>query len=257
MYYDHRHTIRRQLESELRTGAARGQLSKLSEEFPIPQVCKSWVQVVECLLDLSAPDRVKHTVLQALLVSFQRGVFPECGAALLLAFWPALTIIAERRAAWNDDDDELWFTLEWVFLESARQLDVGIDPSNIAARLVRTTANRLRRVYRDEVGYGDRKVSLPDPESSHRELMDVDTATGPGDDSRATFVLVKQRVVRAYRSGLLSDDELRLLIEIDYEGSSLQEAAIRRGLPYGTLKKRRQRLLAKLRHQNEERRDQV
>lgn len=254
MLYQDRRRIRRQLETELQTSASRCQPSNLGVEFPVLRGFKSWQDVIGFLLDPSTPKGVKDAVLQALVVSFQRGVIPECGAVLLLAFWPALTVIARRRAAWNDEDDELWHTLEWAFLESAQQLDVTRDPCNIAKRLVRTTGNRLRKSCRREVSYKERKTSLPDPGTSGGGPEDSVASIEPGDDSRAAFVLAKQRVVRAYRTGLLSSEDLRLLIEIDYEGNSIEEAALRRGLSYGALKKRRQRMLTRLRSQFQENR---
>jgi hypothetical protein len=158
-----------------------------------------------------------------------------------------LSTIALKRRDWNNDDDELWHILEWAFLETIHQFDLVDASPNMAGRIVRSTAECTRRVCRREVSFQRRSVKPASGNDRDSLLLSVVDPRRSDAKTQERIALAKRRITRARGAGLLSDDDLSLLMEIDYDGDSIADAAQRRGQDYETIKKRRQRLLARLR----------
>lgn len=197
---------------------------------------ETWQQVVDTLLDFGASMDDKDAILRCLIDQVQTGQTGACQSALLLAFWPGLCAIAQRRIGWNDHEDQMWPVLQHAFLSTVQTIDLSNASSGIAGALMRLTAAALRHDYRPEVTYESRRC----------DLIEMVDRTQTDDEARLRLAFARRRVSRAYRTRRVSADDLRLIRETELEGVPFEEAAQARGTTYEAIRKRRQRALDRL-----------
>jgi len=245
MFYANRRRIRHQLEAELQKHPCAERLRWLADQFPVFRRFNGGQEICRFLLDHSVAEHTKDDLLCALIQSLRCEGASEFNTVLILAFWPALCVIARRATHWDPDPDELWQNLTWAFLQAVNEVNLGDYPCRLAGRLFSATASRLRRHYRREWARRRRETPVED------EPEDLPANEVP--DERAVDIVARalarinlRRIRRAYDQHRLTADEYWLFTDVDVHGTSLSEYAHDIGLAYEAAKKRHQRVRAKI-----------
>ena len=248
MSSDSRRRLRRQLEQELQSKPLQAKLAILQTEFPIFGAFATWLDVVDTLHNRAITQTAKDNLLRALLWVRQRERDADWNVVLTVVFWPALNSIYRKKYEWDSDVEELWYSLYSVFLEVLNRIDVFRRPDRLAAKVFNDTLHALYRLYHRKWECACWEIRL-DP-----EIYDalVECVAGDGAaaiESQAELALQLRRLRRLRQKGILTSAEFDLLVAVDFDGQSLAELASKSGANYQTLKKRRQRALAKIKRE--------
>ena len=136
------------LEQELQRGEYRRILQQLHEDQGIFGRFDSWADVVAFMRSGSSQDPRKDEVLRPIFRSHQRDSAPGWRTVLLVIFWPGLVSIHRRRHHWDEDAEELWQNLVWIFLQVLCRIDVTRRPNRLVQKVINDTIHDLHIEYR-------------------------------------------------------------------------------------------------------------
>ena len=179
----------------------------------------------------------RHAALSAAIRHLQ-GQVPEAASIqlwLLVSFAGPLQILAARFQNTTGDPRESACAVAWAFLETLLALSEDrLTSPWLAREIVRDTRRRFLvllglRDYQQE----SRLVEMPDESLMEDRLLD---------ESEDAYHALEEWI----HDQPITEDEQALLVGLYVYGYSLQEMADQAGQAYETVKKRHQRLLARL-----------
>jgi DNA-directed RNA polymerase specialized sigma24 family protein len=237
---------RRHLEHGLLTDEYQGLLERLQAEEQSLRGFGRWPDVVAFMRTGPASDPRTDVVLRPVLGAYGRDRDPRWLAILVVLVWHELETIARWKGHWDRDDGELWANIVATFFRVVSRLDVTRRPARLGQKLRNDV---IHHVY---AGYARRWArERPELAMVPRELENLADARTPDFDeildARAACDREMERL-RAHRAaGRLTEPEFLLMLGTRIYGASLAGYARGAGLKVETVKKRRQRLEARLR----------
>jgi len=237
---------REQLERELRSDEYQALLRLLREGEAQFSAFTTWDEVLRFMREEATEDQHKDAVLAALLRAHAADKDTRWKTVLLMIFWPGLEALHARRLKWDPDPAEFWQNIMSAFMEAVCRINVEHRSTRLAAWLINQTIHRLYEQYERiwERNEDEVVVDMDELDRKSTEKLGVDFA---GLDARERQENDTARLQRHLRSGLLSKDDFRLLLESRVQGKPLQGCADELGLTYQVAKKRRLRAEAALR----------
>ena len=237
----------RTLERQLRGTAHEEFLREIRSCHPLLRGFGAWAEVVTFMRKGSSGDPRKDIVLRVIFESRQGEGDRRWQTVLLVLFWPALRAIHRQKSHWDEgNDDDRWQNVLCAFLATISRIDVEKRSDQLASRIYNGTVNRLYRAYARDWICLERECELPEEDSGDLELGEecLELAAVDVFDEKEWEI----KKLRQYREdGIITEAELYLAIGTRVYGAALAEYARERELPYETVKKRSQRLDAKIR----------
>jgi hypothetical protein len=194
----------------------------------------------------SSRDPRKDDILRPIFGAHGEDQDPRWRTILLVIFWPGLEGIHRKKQHWDPAPDTLWSNITWGFLETVCRIDTRERPNRLVQKIINDTIHRLYGEYRHEWRRVEREVSL---ETDEFERL----AGGDEGLEMAAVELLDEKefevreLKRYLASGVISEADFFLALGTIVYGASLSEYSEQAGLSYETVKKRRQRLEAKIR----------
>lgn len=241
---------REQLEQQLLAGEYQELLDSLQREEPVLQVLATWADVIAFARVTSSTDPRLDSMLRAVLRRYAESRDSRCLAVLTALLWRQLDAITRWKAHWDDDPDDLWQNVVATFFRVVSRLNLDRRPARLAQKLRNDVIHDVYVGYARRWARGRRELAVaPD------EIENLADARTPGLDdildARASCEREMQRL-RAHRAdGRITDPEFFLLLGTRIYGEPLAAYARRAGVKVETVKKRRQRLEARLRRLDE------
>lgn len=231
---------RRQLEREILRPDHQILLERLQIETPGLRGFASWGAVVTFMRRGTSRDPAKDAVLLPILQAHAVDQDPRWRAILLLIFWPALEAIWRRKWRWDRDEDELWSSVAWVFMQTICRLDPVRRPDRLVQKIVNDVFHRLHAEYRARWDRAKREiVTDPDELAGTLQIESGRAAAELWAEQEARIATLEKH--RA--AGRISDADFLLLVGTQVYGRSLAECASESGVGYEAAKKRHQRAM--------------
>lgn len=236
-----RNTQLRTLEHEVCSSGCQELLERLQEHEPSLVGFTSWPEAAAFLARGSNKDAGKGEVLRPILEA--RDADSRWSVVLLFLFWHRLAWVHRLKRRLDEDPDELWANVTWVFTRAICRLDIDRRPDRLIDKVVNDVAKGLSREY----GRSRRRSKLEeatDPQDPEGHIArDQRPTSDPEKDCRAA----ENRLRRHLDAGRLSETDFFLLCGTCIYGRPLADCARELSLTQEAAKKRRQRALKAIR----------
>lgn len=211
------------------------------------------------LCDHSTSYVITDGVLLALIQEYQQQRDSDALALLHLLVFPSLDHIFNSKRSAEADIDLLWGEVEWAFLQAVLDYPVNRRRGRVAANLQLDTLLRVCRWQRAEVRAQEASARLAQYLDTWQEDLALLGAgvlalvgTPPKAAIKPTFARAEARrakgfLMRLVDQGIITEIDLRLLVEVHLQGRKVRHIADDLGLTYETARKRKQRAEAAIR----------
>lgn len=213
-----------------------------AREFP--RHFSSWRDVLAFMRGGTSDDPRKDEILVPIFEAHRSDQDPRWRAILLAIFWPGLDSIHRKKGGWDNDGDELWQNVLWVFLRVVCKVDPVKRPRRLVQKVINDTLHDLYEEYSER---WDHPETPTDPD-------DLSLLAGGHDDidyERIDLRLAQEAEMERLRllltSGLIEEDGFLLIVGTRVYGKSMADYAREMGLDYELARKRRLRAESVLR----------
>jgi hypothetical protein len=231
---------REQLERDLGTETGLLLLRRLHQAVPEAARFSTWPELAEFMVAGRPDDPRRDAILRGLIECRRNGsLLSVWNAAMLLLFWPALLRLFKGRRDWDPDEAELWSTIREAFLDSVHGLDLAKRPDRLATKIMGDTRWRSCRAY----GRRWRSERRRSPDAYVEDVVGDDDLNFAAMDLRGWQREELARYRLAYERGVISEEDLLLLVATCVYGQSVADYVREHEGTYDSWKKRRQRAL--------------
>jgi hypothetical protein len=151
-----------------------------------------------------------------------------------------LVSILGRTRRWRIGPDDLWSDLHWAFVQTLMKIDVTSCQTRVFLQVYRDTLGRLRRLCANEWKHLERETAAGNLTLEADERGAPDPGLAAVEKREETEDLIA-RLRKLASAGVISHDDLALVLETRVYGTSLEDAARARGLAYCAANSRRYR----------------
>ena len=237
---------RRRLEQEIQAGGYHELLLRLQVNGSFFRGFRCWADVIAFMRSGTSTDPRKDEVLRPIFQAHAEDGDPRWRAILLAIFWPGLASIHVRKEHWDDDPDERWGTIVWVFLRLLSRVDVARRPNRLVQKVYNDTIHHAYDEYWRTWKRSKRELAT-DPDELEELVGGEDGINTASIELAEVQRLEMERLQRHLDAGRINDTDFLLLTGTRVYGRSLADYARGVGLDYQIAKKRRQRAEARIR----------
>jgi len=226
------------LKQEIHQESYQTLLWRLQMKEPFLRRFQSWEDVIAFMQSGTSQDPQKDEILRPIFQAHDKDNDPRWRAILLVMFWPGLDSIFNKKRYMDTDQNDIWQSLIWVFLQVICRINVTQRFDRLTQKIINDTIHNLHAEYRPLREQTEHEV-FEEPEKlelhAGSDCIDLDEI-----DCRMAKDTEIRKLRAHLREGRISDTDFSILLGTRVYGKSMAEYARETGLKYKTVKKRRQ-----------------
>lgn len=204
--------------------------------------CADWVDLRRCLESVRFAAALSDPILRPVIRKFQAPDSELWWTVLLYLFWRPVRFMHRKLLYLDRDEPMIVFSqLHWSFLAACSRIDLDARGERFSQKILNDTRHDTKLWFRaEELERRSFDDMFDDEGGLVLDLPTLCLAQATADheiDRYWTTARLRQLLL----DGVLTAQDYQVLLGCHLHGYSLEEMAARLGVPYGVVKKRRQR----------------